>query len=104
MARRVTADWIRGFADRSCQIVGGRSPAIVMTATDDYTLRIVWSWLNGKGYRARVTPGTANYTLRIGGIESLRLWRQEVGFFDQHKLNLLDEVISVADASVPKSS
>lgn len=93
----ITADWVRGFADRSSQLITGEdvTPAIVMTAGSDQVLRPLLGWLKRGGWEVRLSRTGARWTLRISGLEQLRRWAAEIGFVDPEKQSSLNEVTRV---------
>ncbi len=88
-------DWVRGLADRSCQIVE-RDRAIVLTSTEGSTLAMAYHFLRSIDVPCRITWRDQHATLRVGGLEALVRWKNEVGFNDPEKARQLDEVIRAA--------
>lgn len=97
-------DWVRGLADRSCQLIGGRdaagnpiSPALVMTSKDGIVLNLAAGVLRTINIECRISWNQGRCTLRVGGVDALRKWKSQVGFLDNEKSKQLDEVLRVFD-------
>jgi len=90
----ITTDYIRGFADRRCQVsVPGK--AIIITAGHCDTLRQVYAFLIRNGIKCNLTPTTGGRSmLRIGQRASLEKWRDLIGFTDSENNKKLDEILS----------
>ena len=96
--------WVRGLADRSCQIIGGLdsngepiSPAIVMTSKGGSVLMAAGGFLRSIDIGCKVSWKKARCTLRVGGVDALKKWRDEIGFLDSEKTRQLDEVLRVTN-------
>lgn len=89
-------DWIRGLADRSCQLLT-EARAIVLTSNDGHVLAAAAGYLRTIGIDCRVSWKDGRCALRVGGLEALRRWQDEIGFLDPSKAKQLEEVLRVAD-------
>lgn len=96
MSWSITHDWVRGFVDRSSQLVRGPTPAIVLTASTDLVLRPLFRWLKRRGWEPRLSKSGKRWSLRLSGTEQLERWLNEIGFFDPEKRTTLSEVLRVA--------
>ena len=92
----LSADYIRGFADRSSSL---SENAISLSGTDDRLLRQVGRSLSLIGVRntVRVDP-KGRTVVRVGGLRGLLAWQKFIGFTSDTKAERLGRMIKKESA------
>ena len=89
----ITPEYIKGFADRCCQInVPGR--AIILTSNQGRILRRISAFLNRNSIHCSLTTDRAGRTmLRVGKRDSLLRWSELIGFDDPVNKSKLKKIL-----------
>lgn len=78
MTVSITPDYVRGFTDRSSQVVRG-DVCVLLTSRQRDLLTPVYAFLLSNDFRVRLRKCNAGWELRCSGIESLTKWLNLIG-------------------------
>jgi len=90
--KKITYEYMRGFADRASQLHKA-SRSIFITSADQDLLRSIYTFLTLEKFRCYWTDMGDRYGIRISGKESLKAWRKRIGFSNEDKMQQLTVLI-----------
>ena len=79
MTVSITPDYVRGFTDRSSQVISD-DVCVLLTSRQRDLLAPIYAFLLSNDFRVRLRScGEAGWELRCSGIESLNKWLRLIG-------------------------
>jgi len=90
--RCINPDYIRGFVDRSFQVIV-RDCCIVLTAKDREPIASIYVWLRDNGFHVSLRSKDNRHVLRCSGRDSLDLWKYRIGSYNKRLAENLDRAL-----------
>jgi hypothetical protein len=89
----ITAEFVRGFASRACQVDTSMSE-LVMTSGDDSLLERIGVFLRRHGIHCQTGPVGDRFKLRVRGFKPLTAWLAVIGPLDAERSHKLSTILT----------